>query len=293
MTRTRILRWALACAAASLIAACSLSRHPPVVEDSGVPAQASAAPAAVEFHPETLVFDTGDIVKVSVFQSPDMTTETRVDEAGNITLPLISGVQVRGLTPRQAETRIAEALERGQFLKKPQVTVTVVQFRSQQVSVLGNVNRPGRYPLDLKYTLSDMVAMAGGVSATGADTVVLSRRVNGAIVNREIDLESMYAPGTSQGDPVVLQSGDTIYVHRAPMCYVHGEVQRPGSIRVERGMTFRQAVAAAGGLTQRGTMSGLRVRRKGSDGTVVEVRPDSLDERVQAEDVVLVRESLF
>ena len=269
----------------------------------GGPPSAAPVPAAAEvmvpdspagsLPADALVLDTGDVVKVTVFQSPDMQTEARVDESGSITLPLIGAVAVRSATPRQAEQRIATALEKGKFLRQPQVTVTVLQFRSQQVSVLGNVNRPGRYPLDLRYTLSDMLAVAGGITINGADFVTLSRRENGRVVNRDIDLENMFDTKGSRAADLVLQAGDVIYVKRAPMYYVHGEVQRPGTYRVERFMTIRQAVATAGGVTARGTLRGIRVERRGADGKVTEIHPESLDDPVQANDVISIRESLF
>jgi len=277
------------------LCACSTSR------DAAAPAAAATSDAAkgelntlgTAASPDSFVLDTGDIVKVSVFQNPDLTTETRVDESGDITLPLIGAVAVRGLAPRSVESKVAGAFVQGHFLKEPQITVNVVQFRSQQVSVLGNVTKPGRYPLDIRYTLSDMLAVAGGVAPNGADTVVLSRVENGQAVNREIDLESMFVPGRNREGDIVLQPGDVIYVHRAPMFYVHGEVQRPGSFRVERDMTLRQAVAVAGGVTLRGTLRGLRIERRDDKGRLVNVRPDSLDERVHADDVIYVQESIF
>jgi len=294
MTKSQFLPAVLIATAALTISGCSWFRGetppapPPAAADAVVPESPPGSLPA-----DALVLDTGDIVRVAVFQSPDMQTETRVDEAGTITLPLVGAVLVRSCTPRQAEQRIAAALEKGKFLRQPQVTLTVVQFRSQQVSVLGNVNRPGRYPLDLRYTLSDMLAVAGGVTPNGADVVTLSRRENGRLVNRDIDLELMFDTKGSRAADLVLQAGDVIYVRRAPMYFVHGEVQRPGTYRVERFMTIRQAVATAGGVTARGTLRGVRVERRGADGKVTEIRPDSLDDPVMANDVISVRESLF
>src|SRR5215471_14929201 len=90
----------------------------------------------------------GDSIRVTVFQNPDLTTETRISERGTITFPLIGEVDLAGLTPARAEARIADRLVRGKFLVRPQVSVNLVQVRSRQVSVHGQVARPGRYPLD-------------------------------------------------------------------------------------------------------------------------------------------------
>jgi len=294
MTSKRLLLAVFLAAQLLGFSGCSLFRDapaeapPPQISDSPLPAQPPGSLPA-----DTLFLDTGDVIRVTVFQSPDMQTEGRIDESGAISLPLVGSVQVRSCTPHQAELKIAQALEKGKFLRQPQVTVNVVQFRSQQVSVLGNVSRPGRYPLDLRYTLSDMLAVAGGVTPSGADVVTLSRRENGRLVNRDIDVEMMYTPSGSRAADIILEAGDVIYVRRAPMFYVHGEIQRPGTFRVERGMTIRQAIATAGGVTPRGTLRGVRIQRRNAEGKVVEITPDSLDDAVQASDVIRVRESLF
>src|SRR5882672_4751113 len=107
----------------------------------------------------------GDSIRITVFQNPDLTTETRISERGTITFPLIGEVSLAGLTPARAEARIAEHLVKGKFLVKPQVNLNLVQVRSRQVSVLGQVVRPGRYPLDdTSSNLTDILALAGGIS---------------------------------------------------------------------------------------------------------------------------------
>lgn len=234
----------------------------------------------------------GDIVRVSVFQSPELAVETRVDAAGRMTYPFLGSLEVRGRTPAEIEQLIAKGLEDKQILKRPQVTVNVVQFRSQQVAVLGNVNRPGKYPLDLPYTVSDVLALAGGITPNGADRVVLSRTENGESKNIEIDLPQMFAPGGQRTADVQLQPGDVLYVHRAPLVYIYGEVQRPGPMRLERDMTVLQALSTGGGLTQRGTRNGVRITRKDKDGVNVELDAE-LSMRLQPEDVIYVRESWF
>jgi polysaccharide biosynthesis/export protein len=106
-----------------------------------------------------------------------------------------------------------------------------------------------------------------------------------------IDLPSLFSASNSANDPVVL-NGDVVYVDRMPLLYVYGEVQRPGALRVERGMTVLQALAASGGLTQRGTEKGIRVHRRSADGKVQILQP-VMDDKVLDGDVLFVRESLF
>lgn len=128
---------------------------------------------AQEVVPE-YVLGPGDIVRITVFQNPDLTTEARVSESDVITFPLIGSVKVGGLSVPAAERAIAQQLRSGGFVLQPQVNILPLQIRGNQVAVLGQVNRPGRYPLEtLDTRLSDMLATAGGISQTGADEVVL------------------------------------------------------------------------------------------------------------------------
>jgi polysaccharide export outer membrane protein len=224
--------------------------------------------------------------------NPDLTLETRVDEQGIITYPLIGAIEIGGLSILTAERRIAGALQSGGYLKRPQVSILLLQNRANQVSVLGHVNRPGRYPMETSATrVSEMLAVAGGVAPIGADVIILSGTRNGLPFRKEIDIASIFIDFNPK-DNIVVAGGDEIYVPRAPTFYIYGEVQRPGSYRIERGMTFWQALATGGGPTVRGTDRNLRVRRRGADGTpeTVTVDPNDL---VRPDDVLYVRESIF
>jgi polysaccharide biosynthesis/export protein len=158
--------------------------------------------------------------------------------------------------------------------------------------VLGQVGRPGRYPLEVAdLRLTDMLAIAGGIAPTGAEAVVVVGVRNGQPFRAELDLPSIFGPGR-RGDDLVLQNGDAIWVERAPVIYVYGEVQRPGSIRLDRNMSVMQALATAGGITQRGTERGLRVHRREADGKVRVIEPQ-LNDMLRSDDVVYIRESIF
>ena len=234
----------------------------------------------------------GDTVRVQVFQNPDLTLETRIQETGFITYPLIGSAKLAGLTIPAAEKVITTALKTGGFMQQPQVSVTQVQARRKQVSVLGAVARPGQVPLEYANTrLSDVLAVAGGIAPTGSDTVIVTGQRNGEAMRHEINVAAMYLEGKTGGD-IQLAGGDVVYVHRAPVFYVYGEAQRPGSFRLERNMTFMQALVMAGGPTARGTEKRLRLHRQAVDGTAKEMSPE-LNDMVQADDVIYVRESLF
>jgi len=235
----------------------------------------------------------GDVIRVTVYQNPDLTLETRVSEAGVISYPLLGSVRVGGQTVTEVEKRIADGLRSGNFVKQPQVTVLVMQVRGNQVSVLGQVGRPGRYPLEVAdMRLSDVLAMAGGVAPGGADLVVVAGTRNGQPFRAEIDLARAIGAGNRPGGDIQVVNGDVIWVDRAPTVYIYGEVQRPGAIRLERGMTVMQALASGGGLTLRGTEKGMRVHRRGADGKVQVLQP-AMDDPLRDGDVVYVRESLF
>jgi polysaccharide export outer membrane protein len=250
---------------------------------------------AVPSHAQDKLFEdklgAGDTVRVQVFQNPDLTLETRIQETGNITYPLIGAAKIAGLTIPDAEKLIATALKAGGFMQQPQVSVTQVQARRKQLSVLGAVGKPGQFPIEYTNTrLSDVLAIAGGIAAAGSDTVIVTGQRNGKPMRQEINMAELYLEGKTAND-ILMASGDVVYVHRAPVFYVYGEAQRPGSFRLERNMTFMQALVTAGGPTARGTEKRLRLHRQ-TDGTIKEVSPE-LNDLVRPDDVIYVRESLF
>lgn len=233
----------------------------------------------------------GDVIKISVYGSPDLGLETRVADDGTITFPLLGNVAVGGMAVSAAEKKLGGLLESGGFLRKAQVNIIVTALQSQQVSVLGQVNRPGRYPLDSKRTLLDLLAQAGGMSADGGDEISLIRKRNGTATKQTIDIVDMVRTSDLSKD-LDMAADDVIYVERAPRFYIYGEVQRPGTFRLERSMTVLQALAVGGGLTQRGTERGIRIKRRDAAGKlqVIEAKHDDL---LRPDDVVYITESWF
>ena len=258
-------------------------------------AQASAARPAVAkpADADQSRIGAGDTIRITVYQSPDLSIETRVNEGGAISYPLLGRVQLAGLTVTAAEQHIAAELKRRDFVKDPQVIIVVTQVRANQVNVLGQVGKPGRYPLDLTgMRMTEVLALAGGVVAgAGSDTIVVTGVRDGRAYRHEIDLPRLFAPGNGSED-VVIAPGDTVWVDRAPQIYMYGEIQHPGALRLERGMTVMQAVAAGGGATARGTLKGLKVTRRGADGKMQTLEP-SMEDTLRDGDVVFIRESLF
>ena len=209
-----------------------------------------------------------------------------------ISYPLVGSVQVGGLTISEAEKKIGDALRMGEFIKKPQVNIVLRQVRGNQVAVLGQVSRPGRFPLETFNTrVSDMLAAAGGATATGDDVLIITGQREGKPFRKVIDIPGLFLNAKSEDD-ILLAGGDTLFVNKAPMFYIYGEAQRPGPYRIERGMTVMQALAQGGGPTVRGSQNRLILNRRDTTGNVVETVP-KLTDPVRAEDVLYVRESLF
>jgi polysaccharide export outer membrane protein len=244
------------------------------------------------FAQSRVILGPGDSVRVTVFQSPDLATEARISERGTLAFPLIGEIALAGLSPSDAAARIAEQLVQGKFVVNPQVSVNVVDVRSRQVSVLGQVARPGRYALDgVRTNLTDMLALAGGISATGDDNITLMVHRGGKPRTLEINVPALFRAGDSAQD-IEVQAGDTIYVPRAPTFYIYGEVQRAGAYRLEPAMTVMQALSVGGGVTPRGTERGVKVNRRIADGAVRKLEV-SLNDRVEPGDVIYVAERLF
>lgn len=233
----------------------------------------------------------GDIIKIVVYGHPDMTNEVKVNENGNITFPLLGEVAVDGLTPVEAERKLEDLLRSRDILRKPQINILTASLQSQMVSVLGYVRNQGRYPIEGRRSLTEVLAMAGGILPEGGDTVIIIRSDGGKYTQQVIDFLEMLRSGDLELN-LNVRSDDLIYVERSPRFYIYGEVQRAGTYRLERNMTVIQALSTGGGLTVRGTERGLRIQRRDADGNlqILNVKASDL---VQPDDVIFIKESLF
>jgi polysaccharide export outer membrane protein len=241
---------------------------------------------------EEYLLSPGDILKITVFKNPDLTVDARVSETGAIGYPLIGSVPLSGLTLPAAERKIAQMLRDGGFVLNPQVNILLTLAVGNQVAVLGQVNKPGRYPIEgAGGHLTGMLATAGGIAPNGGDVVIVTGTRGGKPFRREIDTLKMSLSGTA-ADDIELVGGDTLFVNRAPQFYIYGQVQRPGGYRLDKGMTVMQALATGGGMTGKGTARGIVVHRRDASGKVKEMSAN-LDEDVQDQDVIYVKESVF
>ena len=253
-----------------------------VPDAAGVPAQKTPL----------LQLGPGDSVSILVYGQPDMSSTVYVGDDGTIAVPLAGTVQVAGLSPAQASARIESALKTGRILVDPHVSITVTQSRSQRVSVLGQVGSPGRYPIESNTSIFDLLAQAGGISATGSDTVFIIRQGGDGKESRvPVDLKGL-ANGNGAIPSVSLKGGDSVFVPKAEQFSIFGEVTTPGRYRVEPGMTVIEAVAKAGGITLRGSQHRIQIKRKSSNGDYTNVKA-KLGDLVQPEDVIQVKESIF
>jgi polysaccharide export outer membrane protein len=159
--------------------------------------------------------------------------------------------------------------------------------------VIGEVNKPGKYPLEKTSTVVDLLSLAGGVSVNGGDKAILIRpaKKGGKETKTEIDLYALFQGSDSKH--LEVQSGDIIFVPRAQVFYVYGEVQRPGMIRLERNMTVTHAISAAGGLTPKGTENGIKLKRRDAQGAMQTIDDVDPEEQVKPDDILYVRESWF
>lgn len=249
------------------------------------------APAAPNAAP-LVTLGLGDSVALVVYGKPDLSVTVEVGEDGTILLPLIGAVKVAGLSPAEASALVARRYQDGEFLVNPQVAMTISKAVSQQVAVLGQVGNPGRYPVESRTTVFDLLASAGGKTVDGAETIVLVRtEADGTVVRTPIDLGALADP-TKDFPTIQFRGGDTLYVPRAEQIFIYGEVASPGKFPLQPGTTLIQALTVAGGVTRRGSLSRIEIKRRRPDGSFQTLSP-KLNDPVQADDVVRVKESIF
>ena len=246
-----------------------------------------------------------DKLKIEVWDNPDLTREVSVSLSGLFTFPLIGEVKALGLTAEQVQKEIAGRLADG-YLIKPQVTVTITEYRSKQVNILGEVRNPGAYPYTRKTSLIEIISMAGGLTKeAGPDAYILrSKEANLSQPDKEdhsqpvidsdstmkkIDLNDLLKSG--QEVYFMLQENDTIYIPIADFFYVLGEVNKPGPYKLEKGTTVLKAVSTAGGHTNKANLNKITIVRV-IEGNEKEL-PVRLSDPVLSDDIIKVPERFF
>ncbi|HXI04660.1 MAG TPA: polysaccharide biosynthesis/export family protein, partial [Candidatus Saccharimonadales bacterium] len=247
---------------------------------------------------------TEDLLEISVFEVPDLNRTVRISESGTISLPLLGEIHAAGLTPRELELTIRDHLGKG-YVKDPHVSVFVQEHGSKKVSVLGAVGKPGVYEMLGPRTLLQILAEAGGLTDNaGGDLYVIRASPGGGYERFPVAIDSLM---TSR-DPslnLAIEPGDVVSVppDRILEIYVDGAVRSPGKIEqpASREITLMQAIAKAGGATDRANLKKVQILRKGDGGSqqsilvnLYRVRAgDVSDPPLMDGDVVVVAETFF
>ena len=234
----------------------------------------------------------GDTLNINILGTGGTQARATVDADGQIVVPMLGNVRASGLTPAAIGKRIEQDLRSKGFMTDPQVAVEVVTLRSRIVSVLGQVARPGRYPIEGKLSVLELLAMAGGATGGAGDVATLVRRAGGGNDRINLYVGNRQSPSQSLQD-TELQPGDVVFVPEAPRLYVYGEVGKPGAYPLEQGLNVMRALAVAGGLTPRASDSRIDLNRTDALTGEITDRRAKLTDAVQPGDVIHVNERFF
>jgi polysaccharide export outer membrane protein len=231
-----------------------------------------------------------DVLRITVYDNPDLSTLARVSGEGTIQFPLIGEVKVAGLTIQQISKKISKLLSEG-YIVNPQVMVFIEEYRSKKATIIGEIVRPGLYELPGPTTLLELLSRAGGITKDAGDKAILKRKSDKGEQSITVNLRKLIEKGDTSLD-VTLQDGDSIYVPKAGFFYVTGEVKNPNAYRFEDGTTVIQAISMAGGFTDKAAESRIKIKRKenGQEKTIDKV---GFDQRIKPGDVIMVPESIF
>jgi polysaccharide export outer membrane protein len=202
----------------------------------------------------------GDLLDMTVFDSPELAQTVRVSDAGDASFNLIGEVHLAGLTANEAQSFIAGKLKAGNYVLNPQVAVLIKEYNTQGVSVVGEVNKPGVYNVLGTQTLLDLIAAAGGTTAFAGPEATIRRSTDNSIVSVRFSKDAQ----TSFSSDVRVYPGDKIIVGRAGLVYVLGDVGRPGGFVMENDgkLTLVEALAMAGGSNPTASLSRAKLIRK-------------------------------
>jgi polysaccharide export outer membrane protein len=224
-----------------------------------------------------------DSIQVIVYGQPEAGITTRIKADGTIVMPLIGTVQAAGLTNIALAKLVSDKLSQGGFLKAPVVNVEIGSYVSKSVNVAGRVGSPAIVPLDRPYRALDVLLKTGWIRENGASYVLLRRPGSPEM---RLDAEGLVR-GEADKNPL-LRDGDTLFVPDADQFFISGQINRPGTFAILPGMTVRQALAIAGGVTATGSSNKVGLIR----GNAKEVDAD-LSTVIQKNDVIIVKERLF
>src|SRR5579863_5547206 len=262
----------------------------PTTENAAARSERAIAPPQ---NASSLRLQAGDLIDVAVYNVPELTTKARISTKGEIYLPLIDYINVAGMTAEEAEALIQKRLSDGGFVKNPHVTLFVDQYASQGASILGEVVRPGVYPVPGQQRLFDVISAAGGFTEKAGRSITVTHRDQ---PEKPITVPLSRNISDNPESNIAILPGDTIIVRKADLVYVVGDVGRPSGFLMDNAhLTVLQAIALAGGTTHTANLGGARIIHRGPAGlteTPVELkkilRAKAPDMTMQADDILFV-----
>ena len=268
-----------------------VSAAPPQAQAQSASTSPQLSPLSASMTAAPMQIGPGDLLEIEVFDTPELAGKARVNSHGEITMPLIGSVPVGGLSPEQVQELLAKRLRNENFVKDPQVTVFVIEYASQAVYLMGEVVKPGPYPLMGSHRLLDFISAAGGFTPRAGKTVTVTKHANP-------DTLRTFALGSPDEDSnPELSAGDSIIISQAGIVYVLGDVTRPGGFMLDREdtLTIMQALALAQGTLSTAAKSSaklIRTTAKGREEIPVNLKAilksKSTDLAMQTNDILFV-----
>jgi polysaccharide biosynthesis/export protein len=235
----------------------------------------------------------GDLLDLAVFDVPELVLKVRVDTSGVVSLPLMGDLKLAGMTVRDAQRLIARELVERQMVREPEVSLFIEEFATQGITVYGEVNAPGIYPLMGPHQLYDVISAAGGLTLKSGGSVTVLH----AAQRNHPEVITLSNENPMEHADVTIYPSDKIIVSKAGVVYVLGEVNKPGAFLMEdnTSISVLKATALAGGTTKLASLKDSMILRKSSEGTVeTKISLDKIyhgkatDLQLHAEDIVFV-----
>lgn len=233
----------------------------------------------------------GDVLKISVYGQKDLEIVERVSGSGDIIYPLLGQVHVSGLSVPEISRLIANGLADG-YIVSPQVSVFVIEFRSQKVVIMGEIVKPGLYEMKGRTTLLELISLAGGLTKDAGDKATIKRVGPDDRPTTEVFDLTVIFEGSVNVKDIELSDGSSVFISKAGSVYITGEVNRPGAYKYTDGTTVLKAITLAGGFNDRAADRKVKIIRI-IDGVEKVLESVPMDEPVLPDDVVVIPESLF
>ena len=241
---------------------------------------------------ENYIIGEGDVLSIYVYENEDLSKTVRVNADNSIRVPLIGVVNIEGLTVPKIASKL-ESLFADGYLVNPQIDVFIKEFKSKTAIILGQIRSPGQYELRGKITFLEFVSKAGGLTVDAGNIATIKRADSETNKTNKItiDLYKLIREGDASLN-LSIQNGDTIYISKADVYYVSGEVEDPDSYKFESNLTVIMAITKAGGFTGIAAKKDVRIIRE-IDGEKKVLKDVNMDEKILANDVIIVPESFF